>query len=106
VQHVRVYEEEWFVRPCFCCGVAMFFSGMWINLQSDAILRSSPQPSTLNPQPSSLNPQPSTLNPHPATRNPQPIFLHARAHVPPAPARPCPALHPASPILFCQPRVV
>ena len=62
MQHVRVYEEEWFVQPCFYCGVALFFSGMWINLQSDSILRSSPQPSTLNPQPSTLNPQPILLH--------------------------------------------
>ena len=37
--HIRVYEEAWFVTPQFVCGTALFMTGMWINLQSDEILR-------------------------------------------------------------------
>ena len=37
--HVRAYEESWFLRPQFAGGVFIFLTGMWVNLQSDEILR-------------------------------------------------------------------
>ena len=37
--HVHAYEESWFLEPQFGGGVALFITGMWINMQSDEILR-------------------------------------------------------------------
>lgn len=37
--YVTAYDEKWFTDPRFGIGVAMFFTGMYINLESDHILR-------------------------------------------------------------------
>ena len=37
--HVRAYEESWFLQPQFAGGIFIFLTGLWINLQSDEILR-------------------------------------------------------------------
>ncbi len=33
------YYADWFTKPCFWAGTALFAAGMWINLQSDYIVR-------------------------------------------------------------------
>jgi len=41
IQHVHAYEESWFLNPRFGGGIALFMTGMWMNMMSDEILRSS-----------------------------------------------------------------
>jgi 3-oxo-5-alpha-steroid 4-dehydrogenase 1 len=36
---IQAYDESWFVDPRFGIGLFIFFTGMFINLESDHILR-------------------------------------------------------------------
>ncbi len=39
VSDAGTYPVSWLASPCFIIGVIIFFAGMWINLQSDSIVR-------------------------------------------------------------------
>ena len=39
-----VYPHDWLSQPCFLVGVFLFFTGMYINIQSDSILRNLRKP--------------------------------------------------------------
>ena len=38
------YKTSWLSNPCFICGVALFFTGMVINIHSDHTLRNLRKP--------------------------------------------------------------